>query len=114
MRHFLTVGVMIVALASAGAAQVPTRRPNPRTEVSPRLLSDTTRILRLEARVDSLQGELSQAKNEVSQLQRALESITAGIEKAGKGKADDSSDDVWEMIRKLVDRVCKGDRRGCP
>jgi hypothetical protein len=115
MRYFLTVCVMIVALASASAAQNPTRRPSPRTEVGSRFLPDTIRLLRLEARADSLQGELSQAKDAISQLQRALDAIATGIQRAGNnGKADGSADDVWEVIRKLVDRVCKGDRSGCP
>ena len=79
------------------------------------LLPDSTRIRMLEARADSLADSLGVLRDSVAATASNLRTVMDGIHRTEGGKADGSSDDLWTMLKKLVDRVCEGkDRTDCP
>lgn len=79
-----------------------------------RLLSDTTRLRMLEAQVQALADTLAWTRTDLASATAALQQVLDKIHSFDGGKADDgTSTDLWSMLRRLRDRVCKGES-GCP
>lgn len=103
--------LLALVCATPASAQVPANRPVDKdlNVFAGFRRADSVRIRSLEARADSL-------TDRVAELEAAMRALSAGMMRVTgePGKADASTDDLWTMLAKLVNRVCRGDRTNCP
>jgi TolA-binding protein len=110
----LTFASNATAQASKGATRVADTARLRMLEARVTSLPDTAQIRQLQARVDSLTRILDSVSGQLGQITVSLGALSEKLS-SPLGKADAGADDLWALLRKLVDRVCGNQSRDkCP